>query len=124
MTSTTSANPPSLSREGIKGWVTAERGRSPRRRFWRPRAHRAPSATTHPQTPPLKGRGFLLSPVFLLFLGAAPAFADMLVDNVNGYTMREDGQLLRFNGIWIGDDGQGAPAASSAATRGRRAPAS
>jgi len=37
---------------------------------------------------------------------AAPAFADVLVDNVNGYTIREDGRLYRFNGMWIGDDGR------------------
>lgn len=41
-----------------------------------------------------------------LLLGAAPAFADILVDNVNGYTMREDGRLFRFSGMWIGDDGR------------------
>jgi predicted amidohydrolase YtcJ len=36
----------------------------------------------------------------------APALADVLVDNVNGYTIREDGHLFRFNGLWIGDDGR------------------
>ena len=41
-----------------------------------------------------------------LLLGAAPAFADVLIENVNGYTMREDGRLFRFNAIWIGDDGR------------------
>jgi hypothetical protein len=47
---------------------------------------------------------------FLLFLAAllaaSPALADALVDNVNGYTLRRDGQLLRFTGIIIGDDGR------------------
>jgi predicted amidohydrolase YtcJ len=48
---------------------------------------------------------------FLLFLaalilGAAPAAADILVDNVNGYTLREDGRLFRFQAMWIGDDGK------------------
>lgn len=40
-----------------------------------------------------------------LFL-AAPAFADTLVENVNGYTLREDGRLTRFNALWVGDDGR------------------
>jgi len=39
-------------------------------------------------------------------LVATPAFADILVDNVNGYTIREDGHLFRFTGMWIGDDGR------------------
>jgi predicted amidohydrolase YtcJ len=47
----------------------------------------------------------------LLFLaallpGATPAPADILVDNVNGYTLRGDGTLARFQGMWIGDDGR------------------
>lgn len=41
-----------------------------------------------------------------LLLGVTPAFADILVENVNGYTLREDGRLHRFNAIWIGDDGR------------------
>jgi predicted amidohydrolase YtcJ len=41
-----------------------------------------------------------------LLLGATPALADVLVENVNGYTMREDGRLFRFNALWIGDDGR------------------
>ncbi|HYI47784.1 MAG TPA: amidohydrolase [Allosphingosinicella sp.] len=41
-----------------------------------------------------------------LLLGATPALADLLVENVNGYTMREDGRLFRFNAMWIGDDGK------------------
>ena len=36
---------------------------------------------------------------------AAPALADQLVENVNGYTLR-DGRLVRFNALWIGDDGR------------------
>ena len=44
--------------------------------------------------------------LLLAMLVASPAFADILVDNVNGYTIREDGHLFRFEGIWIGDDGQ------------------
>ena len=42
----------------------------------------------------------------LAMLVASPALADILVDNVNGYTIREDGRLYRFNGMWIGDDGR------------------
>ena len=38
-------------------------------------------------------------------LTAAPALADQLVDNVNGYTMR-DGRLVRFNGMVIDDEGR------------------
>ena len=34
-----------------------------------------------------------------------PALADQLVENVNGYTLR-DGRLVRFNALWIGDDGR------------------
>jgi len=41
-----------------------------------------------------------------LVMSATPAFADVLVENVNGYTMREDGRLFRFNAMWIGDDGR------------------
>lgn len=39
-------------------------------------------------------------------LAAAPALADSLVDNINGYTMREDGRLHRFTGIVIDDEGR------------------
>lgn len=41
-----------------------------------------------------------------ILVAATPALADQLVDNVNGYTMREDGRLFRFNGMVIGDDGR------------------
>ncbi|MEA3030720.1 MAG: hypothetical protein QOJ53_409 [Sphingomonadales bacterium] len=44
--------------------------------------------------------------IALLALVATPAAADVLVDNVNGYTLREDGRLFRFNGLWVGDDGR------------------
>ena len=37
---------------------------------------------------------------------ATPALADILVENVNGYTLRGDGRLHRFNAMWIGDDGR------------------
>jgi predicted amidohydrolase YtcJ len=46
---------------------------------------------------------------FFLFLAAllvaAPAFAQALVDDVNGYTMR-DGRLVRFNAMLVGEDGR------------------
>ena len=44
--------------------------------------------------------------LLLAMLAATPAFADILVDNVHGYTIREDGHLFRFEGMWIGDDGR------------------
>jgi predicted amidohydrolase YtcJ len=44
--------------------------------------------------------------LLIALLFSTPAFADVLVDNVNGYTIRADGRLQRFNGIWIGDDGR------------------
>ena len=47
-------------------------------------------------------RLFLFIAALLL---ATPALADQLVENVNGYTLR-DGRLVRFNAIWIGDDGR------------------
>ena len=41
----------------------------------------------------------------LAVCAGAPALADQLVENVNGYTLR-DGRLVRFNALWIGDDGR------------------
>ena len=43
---------------------------------------------------------------FAAFLAAAPAMADSLVDNVNGYTMRADGGLFRFTGMVLDDAGR------------------
>jgi predicted amidohydrolase YtcJ len=50
----------------------------------------------------------MLRKLFLLLalLAATPALADVLVDNVNGYTLGADGRLLHFNGMWVGDDGR------------------
>jgi predicted amidohydrolase YtcJ len=50
----------------------------------------------------------MLRKLFLLLalLIATPALADVLVDNVNGYTLGADGRLLHFNGMWVGDDGR------------------
>lgn len=39
-------------------------------------------------------------------LPAAPALAEMLVDNVNGYTMRADGRLFRFTGLVVDNQGK------------------
>jgi predicted amidohydrolase YtcJ len=47
----------------------------------------------------------LLAALAALFLCQA-ALADTLVDNVNGYTLDRDGKLVRFSGLWIGDDGR------------------
>ena len=40
----------------------------------------------------------------LLWTGAAAA--DVLVDNVNGYSLDAQGRLVRFAAIWVGDDGK------------------
>ena len=48
----------------------------------------------------------LLVAALAAFLAAAPALADSLVDNVNGYTMRSDGRLHRFTGIVVDDQGR------------------
>ncbi|MDP4574534.1 amidohydrolase [Qipengyuania sp. G39] len=37
---------------------------------------------------------------------ATPAFADVLIDNVEGLTIDEEGDVKRFTGIVIGDDGK------------------
>ena len=39
-------------------------------------------------------------------LAARAAAADVLVDNVNGYTIGADGRLIRFSGMLVGDDGR------------------
>jgi predicted amidohydrolase YtcJ len=41
-----------------------------------------------------------------LLLWSGAAFADVLVDNVNGYTLDAQGRLVRFAAIWVGDDGK------------------
>ena len=46
----------------------------------------------------------ILAAIALLL--ASPALADALVDNVNGYTMREDGRLFRFTGMILDDEGR------------------
>jgi predicted amidohydrolase YtcJ len=48
----------------------------------------------------------LLAALAAALLAAQPAFADVLVDNVNGYTSTSDGKLVRFAAMLIGDDGK------------------
>jgi len=50
-------------------------------------------------TPPLKGRGLVFAA--LLALLPAPAFADGMVENVNGITLDKTGKVVRFTGIVI-----------------------
>ncbi len=42
----------------------------------------------------------------LALLVATPATADTLIDNVNGYTLDGKGELVRFNGLLVGNDGR------------------
>jgi hypothetical protein len=54
-------------------------------------------------------RRFSLHRLLLLIgalLAAAPALADALIDNVNGYTLQQDGRLSRFTGMVLTDDGR------------------
>ncbi|QPQ54138.1 amidohydrolase [Allosphingosinicella flava] len=39
-------------------------------------------------------------------LCAQAATADVLIDNVNGYTLNQKGELVRFTGLVVGDDGK------------------
>ncbi len=48
----------------------------------------------------------LIAGLAALFLAAQPAFAALLVDNVNGYTIGADGRLVRFGAMLVGDDGK------------------
>ncbi|HEY6916211.1 MAG TPA: amidohydrolase family protein [Allosphingosinicella sp.] len=47
----------------------------------------------------------LLAGVAALLLSGA-AQAEVLIDNVNGYTLNEKGALVRFTGLVVGDDGR------------------
>lgn len=44
--------------------------------------------------------------VTLALAFAAPAFADTLIDNVNGISLDESGRVVRFSGLVMGDDGK------------------
>jgi hypothetical protein len=48
----------------------------------------------------------LIAGLAALLLIAQPALADVLVDNVNGYTIGADGRLIRFGAMLVGDDGR------------------
>ena len=43
---------------------------------------------------------------FALLALATPAFADGLVENVNGITLDQDGKVIRFNAMLVGTDGK------------------
>jgi hypothetical protein len=69
----------------------------------------------------------LLAALAALSLASA-ASADVLVDNVNGYTLDDNGRLVRFSAMLVGDDGKArkrrsAPASASTARGGRSSPA-
>jgi hypothetical protein len=51
---------------------------------------------------------FLMNKFFVLALLtiATPAFADGIVENVNGITLDKDGKVIRFNAVLIGKDGK------------------
>ncbi|UZK70639.1 amidohydrolase family protein [Sphingomonas sp. S1-29] len=51
----------------------------------------------------LKGRGALAA---LALLAASPAFADALVENVDGMTLDENGRVVRFTGVLVDRDGK------------------
>ncbi|MDF0489053.1 amidohydrolase family protein [Sphingomonas sp. H39-1-10] len=48
----------------------------------------------------------LIPLVALVALAPTPAFADALVDNVNGMTLDKDGRVIRFNALLISPDGK------------------
>lgn len=49
---------------------------------------------------------FLTLALLALLAIATPAFADGLVENVNGITLDKDGKVIRFNAVLIGKDGK------------------
>ena len=51
-------------------------------------------------------KAILLLAASVCGLGASPALADTLVDNVQGIALDEDGKVQRFTGIWIDDEGR------------------
>lgn len=51
-------------------------------------------------------RVLLLAAVAVALSLAAPAMADTLIDNVDGLTLNAEGQVLRFTGLVIDDDGR------------------
>ena len=51
-------------------------------------------------------KAILLLAASVCGLGASPALADTLVDNVQGIALDQDGKVQRFTGIWIDDEGR------------------
>lgn len=51
-------------------------------------------------------RAGIAAAIVAALLSATPAWADTLVDNVDGLTLTRDGQVERFTGIVIDDDGR------------------
>jgi predicted amidohydrolase YtcJ len=49
---------------------------------------------------------FLVGVATALSFAAVPAFADSLVDNVNGMTLDKDGKVIHFNGVLMTPDGK------------------
>jgi predicted amidohydrolase YtcJ len=66
------------------------------------RALTLPLLCNRPLALPWRERGFLAATLLL----ASPALADGLIDNANGYTYDNKGQLIRFNGLLIDDRGR------------------
>ena len=48
----------------------------------------------------------LLALALLTITIATPAFADGLVENVNGITLDSEGKVIRFNAMPVGNDGK------------------
>ena len=54
-----------------------------------------------------QGKSRLKAALALVLLAtASPAFADGLVENVNGITLDQDGKVIRFNAMLVGGDGK------------------
>ena len=54
-----------------------------------------------------KGKSSIKTALALFLLAtASPAFADGLVENVNGITLDQDGKVIRFNAMLVGGDGK------------------
>ncbi len=49
---------------------------------------------------------FRLAAIVLAATASVPAFADTLVDNIQGMSVDREGKVTRFTGIWIDDDGR------------------
>jgi predicted amidohydrolase YtcJ len=64
----------------------------------------------NPQSPSSPGRlsaSFLVAAACLLaLLASGPALAEQLIDNVEGYSVGADGEIMSFTGVVIGDDGR------------------